>query len=469
MKIVALTHPPEFGAAFIQAFDADGNAASKQELLTPGRNLTFETRSEGAFLARVTPVGMPSRLMPFTVGSEERQTVRLEGGEPLKLEPVAFVDTARPVRHELRVDNLYSAEQRLPGLSIENATRLAPRHRAGLTYLFPDQRERPDRWVYPLDEVMRKQVTVVPAGRKRRIAVGLAQDERPKEYGGWRPFDGGEKLRASRQSESWVLLLTNDQDDAIGNGKRLRLEVAIEKQRIQRLLLPTFAGGTKVSLVFTSSEIQIHVEPVAKRAQLVLQMLTTGSPREAISLRAAVDDMSGSKREDADVFTSLAEHLAARRFGWPSRLSATQSHAGDYERMPDWLILKAAALLESGGPIESTLQFIHLAQEIGAPYFAMANAILGDLLNVLCATLEPSENLAMVSRELRTWREHLPYQTAVGPLFSWLRSTGYRTTGVVDERYSRVVLSTTVDMPDAIRPLSLARYKDSPAGLLSRK
>jgi hypothetical protein len=230
---------------------------------------------------------------------------------------------------------------------------------------------------------------------------------------------------------------------------RLRLSFAIEHTKVQRILVPLFAGGVTVRMRIADagSGGRLSVTPTRRETHGLVQALASSSLQAAKSIW---EDISTGPRHlasyaSADVTTdpwvSVAVGLLMTRLGW---LSGAQSWVEGLAQQYPWLadasVLAAHVRLAQATPdVDGALKHLQMARRIGAVYFVDANRLQGDLLVALAADAPEPKQRETAGKELNRWRDHLNNQVQVGALFSWLMTKGARTHGALDSRYSAVV------------------------------
>ncbi|UPT92346.1 hypothetical protein HAP41_0000049490 (plasmid) [Bradyrhizobium barranii subsp. apii] len=283
-------------------------------------------------------------------------------------------------------------------------------------------------------------------------SLGLSYDSQPLRYGGWRPF--AESIVKTRRTDSGDVEVVFDRGDKLptaNSGARLRLSFAIEANRVQRILVPLFAGGVKVVLrtmeaPYLSSDT-LSIVPARPETHALLQALTSNSTEIATGIwneighgpahlaRYASADISD------DPWVSVAVGVLMLRLGW--------LHHNDYwleelARNHPWIadasILAAHQRLAQTPPdVDGAIEHLQQARRVGAVYFFEANRLQGDLLVALAADGPDEIHRGLAAVELAHWRTNLANQVQVGAFFSWLMTRGARTRGGLDQRYSTIL------------------------------
>ncbi len=321
----------------------------------------------------------------------------------------------------------------------------------------------------------------------RRFSIGLSVDTRPMGYGGWRPyvgpwptsfskardradaFDHGAVLENVKSARLHIqrdhITLISSKGDARGmplpaDGARLRLSVSIEGLRVERTLVPLFAGGVTVEFALDpSGGLLLDVAPVDLEKQSLSRALSSavGSEGQGIwsdfTRRTPVTDyISGDIPEDP--WTTILAMLCAVRFPAIEEREALQwapKLTGQFGWIPDSHVLLARSLLIGTAPDDrvaaaaEALRALSMARRLGAPYFAYTNTLLGDMLTALRDGAPEAEQRAQATKEMGYWSRHLPHQRAAGSSFSWVMSSGARSRGGLDERYSSILAFGSVN------------------------
>lgn len=321
----------------------------------------------------------------------------------------------------------------------------------------------------------------------RRFSIGLSVDTRPMGYGGWRPYVGPWPLafsnardRAASINRDTVLenvtsarlyierdniTLMSSNGDARGmplpaDGARLRLSISIEGLRVERTLVPLFAGGTTVEFALDpSGGLLLDVAPVDLEKQSLSRALSSAVGAEGQGIwsdftrRTPVAAyISGDIPEDP--WTVILAMLCAVRFPSIDEREALQwapELSRQFAWIPDSHVLLARGLLIGAAPEDrvgaasEALRALSTARRLGAPYFAYSNTLLGDMLTALRDGAPEAEQRTQATKEMGYWSRHLPHQRAAGSSFSWVMSSGARSRGGLDERYSSIVAFGSVD------------------------
>ncbi|WP_333837458.1 hypothetical protein [Novosphingobium sp.] len=333
----------------------------------------------------------------------------------------------------------------------------------------------------------------------RRFSIGLSVDTRPMGYGGWRPYegpwpivfstarnraapvDGGTKLE--EVTSAWLhidrghAMLVSGKGDARGmplpdDGARLRLSVSIEGLRVERTLIPLFTGGVTIEFALDpSGGVLLDVAPVDLEKLSLSRALSSAVGIEGQGIwsdftrRTPVATyISGDIPEDP--WTVILAMLCAVRFPGVEEREALQwapDLARQFAWIPDSHVLLARSLLIGAAPDDrkvaasEALRALSIARRLGAPYFAYANTLLGDMLTALRDGAPEAEQRDQARKEMGYWSRHLPHQRVAGASFSWVMSSGARSRGGLDERYSSLLALGSVEANSlSITPIAKA-------------
>lgn len=315
----------------------------------------------------------------------------------------------------------------------------------------------------------------------RRFSIGLSVDSRPMGYGGWRPYEGPWPITFSSTpkgsgadeggaslenvARAWLRIdrshvaLVSSGGDARGmplpaDGARLRLSVSIEGLRVERILIPLFSGGVTIEFALDpSGGLLLNVEPVDLEKQSLARALSSAVGIEGQSVWADFTKrlpvglyVSGDIPEDP--WTAILAMLCAVRFPGVEEHEALQwapALCNQSPWIPDGHILLARSVLMGAAPddrvgaADEALRVLSVARRLGAPYFAYANALLGDMLTALRDGAPEERQKIQATKEMGYWSRHLPRQRTAGVSFSWLMSSGARSRGGLDARYSAML------------------------------
>lgn len=458
MTIQRFSLPKAIGAANVQVFSPRGAPLMEQRLATPGDVLEFEAQVDGLFQIRIDPVGEPAFLTPVEVDASRsvdlsEALTRSEGRfSPTRLRKIDLTPVRRePVRRE-------PAARDAGPLEFSNALKSVSR---ALATVDPDYVPvsdsvafgRPNQLGFPRYRPALALDVISPSLEPiRSIAVGVSLDEQPLKDGGWRPFDGPWEIFDADEDGRWTVDIIRDlhHPPLSARNARVRVHVAVERTRIMRLLVPLFVGGVRLTLNAQDGDVGVVVRPIDPTLHTLMQALGAGSEADPMTLLDYVATNSSPE--------TLEDPWAAAAFG----LLALRKHPGaftvrDAMRLADWCpwfsdasIIAANLILAQDEPdVPQALRRLSHARKVGAPYFTVANEMMGDLLVILAADAKSASDRATAQRELRLWRKRVPFQSAAGSYFAWITQSGARNRGNIDTRYARILFrGSVVRFPD---------------------
>jgi len=293
----------------------------------------------------------------------------------------------------------------------------------------------------------------VRAEDSRHFAVGVATDTTPSSIGGWKPYFAEEPISIVQAPDRVSFRLQRIQEVPSARQHRTRFTVALEKVHIRRFLAPLYAGGTEVTCSARGpfgEDLGISVYPSEPTARMIVQALTITSGKDARSLLPGLEQTAErllgniNVHKGADPWLAVALALTIKRYGWEEGERFTWLHRLS-QRFPwisDTHILAAWWSSTPGGGenFAGGLKLLQAARRRGAPYFAEANATVGDLLVFMAADHPDARLRESARRELALWRRNLPFQTRAGATFVWLTKGGRRNRGHIRSDVDRTVL-----------------------------
>jgi hypothetical protein len=412
------------------------------------RSFVREDVRPGTYSVEITPSGGTPQAVVFEVKEGEANKVHLPEISALSStgSNTNFYDTATH-RTSARVPMSASAMLEMPALPTVDLPVTQPR--------------RPE---------------VFPAVAKR-ISVALSQGgaERPDSYG---PFMGKAGLELGR--EGLTIEVQQPLAARLEASTRVRLSVSIEGSRIERCLVPMYAGGARIYISpspITPADVTIQVLPNDPRLRAMVRALGAGAIEEAVALKAGVQMPAQILDEHASVDVSPWEMiiygLLTLRFpevfteledAWVQVLSTTCGWAYDTH------VIRAHQVVASAGD-DSAAQvnaaacavgYLLKAQVSGSPYFAYTNQLFTEMIGWLCELdmsnqhpLAPRTS-ALIKQVAARCKRESPLQRTAGVAFSWLRRDlkalrdfglllpNRRSTGVLHSRGTTVVFRGTL-------------------------
>lgn len=307
----------------------------------------------------------------------------------------------------------------------------------------------------------------VPAmAQKKRLSVGLSQEVGGKRES-WQPFQGRSSLEfvggqinleVKRQPE-WSPL----------SGERVRLSLAIEDVRVERLLLPMYRGGTTIELIpsaLSSSDVELRVIPSDPKLRALLRSLQAGTSDDAKAVRDFVleghnlEAMFG--KDTGDPWGAILSALLFIRFPdvfgeFPSALTHQLIELAPWAF--DSHVISARQTLYAFGSSQedqvsaakTALNSLAMALVRGSPYYSYANHLFCEMIEALCIFdgFPPDASKKALKIRQRWKREHT-LQRGAGASFSWLRrdqmmlkngmlAPDRRTTGLLRGRHTSIV------------------------------
>lgn len=278
------------------------------------------------------------------------------------------------------------------------------------------------------------------SAESRRISIGLSEEQRGREA-----FD---TFRGQTRMEVFPgrieIKLPTDPDRDPWAGHRVRLSVAVERQRVERCLLPLYAGGTRISAnapPLSPDDIEFSILPIDARLRALIRALDAGTSAEAAAVRDNLlgkgDPMALFDRH-ADPWAAILTGLLATRFSevfqpvttaWVDLLVKRAGWSYDAH------VVHASHLLAAAGDAEPEAQDQAVAEAIGAlataqvagsPYYRYSNQLFAEMVSGIDAYLDGAKHhiaAATVDRFNRVkarWRREIPLQRGAGPTFTWL-------------------------------------------------
>ena len=329
-----------------------------------------------------------------------------------------------------------------------------------------------------------------PGASSRRITVGLSENV-PYQRAHWRPYAGGD-VRVDLTSSGLDVVIADRPDQ--WRAPRLRISTALESVRVERLLVPRFEGGVRVTIragALATADLVVRVVPSDPSRRALVQALGARSGAEAKTLAAGLasnpllehlSDPSTSKRDPWTVvvigllatrfpaFGEVADRLWAHvdpvSIGWVAdvhvltarRRLTLASHANTEEKV------RAA-----GQAIKELTE----ARRTGAPHFSQTNRMMGDLLGALSdgAPTDPQRRAAALERD--QWRRAILLGGSAGPTFTWVmanRNVGRGDADAVPTVYAptRGELSSAFSRVLFEGEVSLGRIRPRPPSTTSR-
>ena len=315
--------------------------------------------------------------------------------------------------------------------------------------------------------------TARSAGTKKRVSIALAAEATAGKES-WRPFQGPTSVELASNS---LTVLVQDRERLANEARpRVRLSLAVERVRVERLLLPMYLGGTYVALSpspLSTSDVELEVTPVDPERRALFRALAAGTPDEAVAVREGVLDGSRAWRflqgAEADPWAAILASLLTLRFpdvfgridqNWVGALLGQAPWAYDAH------VVHARSLLTSAGPdaearrtaAACAVAALAKAQALGSPYFSYSNQLMGEMLVALGSLRQVEEKLVQRSRLLLArWQRDLPLQRESRATFKWRRrdpkklakgglAPDRNTSGVLSRQHGAIVFRGMIEL-----------------------
>ncbi|MCP1835664.1 hypothetical protein J2R76_004004 [Bradyrhizobium sp. USDA 4532] len=441
MPKITIEPPSEAGVVRIGVFAPDGQLLVHPRLVLPPTGaFEFDAPKPGTYTASLESLGAGQVLWSFSVASDT---------STLKVPPLDSLRVQRPERAGAR-NRSGGSNTAVPG-EIAAIELWADHHPETLPNILPTDAVAFERRL-DVGNVSAGPTMSFNPGPGVAYSLGLSYDSQPLRSGGWRPFTA--RTVNTRRTDSGDVEVEFDRDDTLppaNSGARLRLSIAIEANRVQRVLVPLFAGGVRVRLrtaeaPYLSSDT-LSIVPSRPETHALLQALTSNSMEIATGIWNEIGHGPAhlARYASADVgddpWVSVAVGVLMLRLGW---LRDNDYWLEELARHHRWLadasILAAHQRLAQNPPdVDGAIGYLQQARRAGAVYFFEANRLQGDLLVALAADGPEKTHRNLAAAELARWRTELANQVQVGAFFSWLMTRGARTRGGLDQRYSTIL------------------------------
>ena len=275
-----------------------------------------------------------------------------------------------------------------------------------------------------------------PVAAARRLSVGLSIEGATKADS-FKPFAGRAKIEVS---ESRLVLVVAGPDDwSPLSGERVRLSVAIEGVRVERLLLPMYRGGVQITISpspLSASDVELGVLPNDARLRALVRALIAGTALEAEAVRSLVRDTDALTTADriVDPWEAILSALLSIRF--PDEMPIlTAALADGLAMLAPWAydshVIRARQLLYSttaetgrAAAAAAALDMLRKAQMCGSPYFSYVNQLFAEMIEALhgyFGRTGPKRLRKSAARIRDRWLREQALQSSAGASFSWLR------------------------------------------------
>jgi hypothetical protein len=315
--------------------------------------------------------------------------------------------------------------------------------------------------------------TIRSAATKKRISIALAAEVTAGKES-WRPFQSPTSVELASNR---LTVLVQDQESRANEAQpRVRLSLAVERVRVERLLLPMYRGGTYVALSpsqLSTSDVELEVTPVDPERRALFRALAAGTPDEAAAVKEGV--LGGNRAwrflqgTEADPWAAILASLLTLRF--PDVFSRIdQNWVGALLGQAPWAydahVIHARSLLTSAGTDAESrrtaatcaVAALAKAQALGSPYFSYSNQLIGEMLVALGSLQHIEEKLVRRSRSLLArWQRDLPLQCESRATFKWRRRAPKKlakgglapdrnASGVLGRQHGAIVFRGTIEL-----------------------
>lgn len=278
------------------------------------------------------------------------------------------------------------------------------------------------------------------SAESRRFSIGLSEESRGCDA--FETFHGRTNMEVFPGRIEVELPTDPGRDPWVGH--RVRLSIAVQQLRVERCLLPLYAGGTRITATvppLSPTDIELTILPVDAKLRALVRALDAGTSAEAAAVR---DDVMG-KGDPAvmlgkgdDPWAAILGALLAIRFSdvfEPPSDETIESFVNRASWSYDAHVVHASHLLaraDGSKPnvqekaVAAAITALVSAQIAGSPYYRYANQLFGEMVSGIDAYLGNTEHgiaLSIVDRFNQVkarWRREIPLQRGTGPTFTWL-------------------------------------------------
>lgn len=386
------------------------------------RTFSQDDLKPGIYSAEIGPAGVPPQSVVFRVQEGQANNVVLPSFSALSASGsnTSFFD------HESLRTTLTPPQSISEHLFAKAEFKLFPGSEF-LSQLVLDKPERPS------------QPGTVSA-ESRRFSIGLSEESRGR--------DAFDTFRGRTNMEVFPgrieIELPTDPGRDPWAGHRVRLSVAVQRLRVERCLLPLYAGGTRITATvppLSPADVELTILPIDAKLRALVRALDTGTSAEAAAVRDDVigkGDPAAQPGKGRDPWAAILGALLAIRFSDVfSPLSAETIKR--FVKRASWSydahVVHASHLLASADDakpdvqekaVEAAINALVSAQVAGSPYYRYANQLFGEMVSGIDAYLGNTKHgiaPPIVDRFNRTkarWRREMPLQRGAGPTFTWL-------------------------------------------------
>ncbi|MFG1260175.1 pYEATS domain-containing protein [Xanthobacter flavus] len=291
-----------------------------------------------------------------------------------------------------------------------------------------------------LNEPERPSQPVAASAEGRRFSIGLSEECRGRDaFDSFRGRTNLEVFPGRIEVE-----LPTDPGRDLWAGHRVRLSLAVQRRRVERCLLPLYAGGTRIIASvppFSPADVELKILPIDAKLRSLVRALDAGTSAEAAAVRDDVigkDDPVAQLGQGGDPWAAILGALLPIRFSdvfSPLSSRAIERFVNRASWSYDAHVVHASHLLASGEDAKPDLQeqvvqgaiiALESAQVAGSPYYRYASQLFGEMVSSIDAYLGNTEHgisAPTVNRFYRVkarWRREIPLQRGSGPTFTWL-------------------------------------------------
>lgn len=409
--------PGDLSVGRVLITGADGRVG--EWVATPADRTLVRTVKPGFFTASIAPAGVPPQSVVFEVKAGREQFIKVppfsslaaSGGNTTFL---GITDKGKAI------DALFAKPAKVmvkpPVATAALGAKGPPRAFVGREVITAaaDVVELPD---------------VPSIADDRRLSIGLSIDR--SGMGSFRPYPAKVDLELS---EGRLQLTVDGTGELLAHRERVRLSLAVEGVRVERLMLPMFRGGVQVDVMpspLSVNDVDLHVLPSDASLRALVRALTAGTTEDAKAVRSLIEKRHEDSSE-RDVWEDMLVALLAARFPdvfdsvpieMVHRLLAHAPWA--YE---SYVINARCLLFTAGGDraeaAREALEVLRRGHATGSPYFSYTNQLFSDLIEGLLAHFErhgPSQLRKKANRLRARWIRDQPLASNAGAVFSWLR------------------------------------------------
>ncbi len=325
--------------------------------------------------------------------------------------------------------------------------------------------------------------TEVPAEAEKLINVGLSEDHSPKKVGGWSPYRFADDVRSELIDGRLELVIPRPTDELPGaaSGGRVRLSVALENTRVERVMVPLYRGGTRMLVQaseLSSEDMELLVVPVDPVRRALTQALRAGFVTEAQAIAADLQQVKRDQLVGGDPWIETVLALLGIRFPgvFPHSAVCLPSETIEkYSWIPDIHIVAAHRQLLGAGDdqakraraAEKAARCFKRARTLGAPYYTYANQLAAEMLGSLLELGINDEVTNLIRFEHDKWLGNAPLQRSAGASFSWVmvdrrvrasRQASSATSGRLNPRHASIVFRARL-CAGQLRPTGLSKRR----------